>query len=146
MVEWIGLSRAAVWWIVIASAVMLFAALVAVPLLVVRIPTDYFAHPHRSDAAWIRKHPWLRLVWLIAKNALGCALLVLGALMLVLPGQGLLTLLIAVALLDFPGKFRLQRWVVTRRGVTESISWIRKKAGRDPLAFGRATTSESRRP
>jgi hypothetical protein len=66
--------------------------------------------------------------------------------MLVLPGQGLLTLLIAVALLDFPGKFRLQRWVATRRGVIDSINWIRKKAGRDPLVFGPATTSESRRP
>jgi len=106
-----------------------------VPLLVVRIPADYFAHPRRSGAAWNRKRPWFRWVWLVAKNALGGALLVAGALMLVLPGQGLLTLLIAVALLDFPGKFRLQRWVATRRGVIDSINWIRKKAGKEPLTL-----------
>ena len=145
MLEWIGLSHAAVLWIMTASAVMLFVALIVVPLVIVRIPADYFAPPHRSRVAWPRGRRWLRSVWLVAKNLLGCAFLLLGGLMLVLPGQGLLTLLLAAALLDFPGKFRLQRWIVTRRGVTESITWIRKKAGRDPLVFGRKTTSEFRR-
>ncbi len=135
MLEWIGLSKAAGWWIVIASAVMLFGAMVAVPWLVIRIPADYFAHPHRADSEWIRKRPVFRLIWVIAKNMLGGAFFILGVLMLVLPGQGLLTLLIAVALLDFPGKFRLQRWVVTRRGVIDSIDWIRKRAGKEPLVF-----------
>ena len=55
--------------------------------------------------------------------------------MLVLPGQGILTILVGFTLLDFPGKFRLQRWIVTRRGVLESINWVRKKAGREPLAL-----------
>jgi len=133
MLEWIGLSRTAAVWIAVVSTGMLIAALIAVPLLIVRIPADYFAHPRRAGAVWKRKHPWFRWVWLVAKNALGGALFVTGVLMLVLPGQGLLTLLIAVALLDFPGKFRLQRWVATRRGVIDSINWIRKKAGKQPL-------------
>jgi len=137
MLEWIGLNKAAAWWIVIASMATLFLALVAVPLLIVRIPADYFAYPDRSGSEWIRKRPWFRLAWLIAKNGLGSAFLVLGALMLFLPGQGLLTLLIAVALLDFPGKFRLQRWVATRRGVLASINWIRTRAGRPPLVLDR---------
>lgn len=137
MLEWIGLGSSAAWWILIASAVMLFAALIAVPLLVVRIPTDYFAYPRRSDAERIRKRPWFRLVWLIAKNVLGSAFFLLGSLMVVLPGQGLLTLVIAITLLDFPGKLRLQRWVVTRRGVIDSINWIRRKAGKAPLIFDR---------
>jgi hypothetical protein len=136
MLEWIGLGSAAGWWIVIASAAMLFAALIAIPLAIVRIPIDYFAHPRRSDVEWPRRRPWFRWAWLIAKNVLGCALFVLGSLMLVLPGQGLLTLLIAITLLDFPGKFRVQRWVATRRGVSHSINWIRAKAGKDPLVWG----------
>ncbi len=137
MLEWIGLDETAAWWILIASAVMIFAALVAVPLLVVQIPVDYFAHPHRAGAERPRRRSWLRLVELIVKNLFGCAFFVLGALMLVVPGQGLLTLLIAVTLLDFPGKFRLQRWVVTRRGVIDSINWIRRKAGKGPLILDR---------
>lgn len=137
MLERIGLSSAAGWWIAVASAAMLFATLIAVPLVVVRIPVDYFAHPRRSDVEWPRGRPWFRLVWLIAKNVLGCALFVFGSLMLVLPGQGLLTLLIAIALLDFPGKYRLQRWVVMRNGVIRSINWIRTKADKDPLVLDR---------
>lgn len=137
MLEWIGLSKAAAWWIVIASMATLFLALVAVPVIVIWIPADYFAYPHRSGAEWIQKWPWFRLAWFIAKNALGSAFFVLGVLMLFLPGQGLLTLLIAVALLDFPGKFRLQRWVATRRGVLTAINWIRTKAGRPPLVLDR---------
>ena len=137
MLEWIGLSKAAAWWIVIASTVTLFLSLVAVPVLVIRMPANYFAHPDRSGSEWIRKRPWFRMAWLIAKNALGSAFFVLGVLMLLLPGQGLLTLLIAVALLDFPGKFRLQQWVATRRGVLASINWIRTKAGRPPLVLDR---------
>jgi len=135
MLEWIGLSQTAAVWIATVSTGMLIAALIAVPILVVRIPADYFTHPRRAGAVWNRKNPWFRWVWLVAKNALGAALLVVGALMLVLPGQGLLTLLIAIALLDFPGKFRLQRWVAARRGVIDSINWIRRKAGKEPLAL-----------
>jgi len=137
MLEWIGLDKTTAWWIVIASAVTIFAALVAVPPLVVRIPADYFAHPRRSRVEWPRRRSWLRLVGLIVKNLFGCAFFILGALMLVLPGQGLLTLLIAITLLDFPGKFRLQQWLVTRRGVINSINWMRRKAGKGPLVLDR---------
>ena len=135
MLEWIGLPKEAVWWIVIASACMFGLALIAVPPLVIRIPADYFAHPHRSGAEYPRKYWWFRLIWLILKNLLGIGFLFFGALMLVLPGQGILTILIGIALLDFPGKFRLQRWVVSRRGVLDSINWVRKRRGKDPLVL-----------
>ena len=36
-------------------------------------------------------------------------------------------------LLDFPGKYRLQRWVVTRKGVMGTVNWIRCQQGADPL-------------
>lgn len=136
MLEWIGLSSAAVWWIVIASACMFGLALIAVPLFVIRIPADYFAHLHRSDAEYPRRHAWFRWIWLIAKNVVGVAFLFFGVLMLVLPGQGILTILIGMPLIDFPGKFRLQRWVVSSRGVLESFNWIREKAGKPPLMLG----------
>ena len=135
MLERIGLGNAAVWWITIGSAATLFAASIAVPMWVVRIPADYFARARCSGAEKVRRYHGLQLVWLIAKNALGLAFFVLGALMLVLPGQGLLTLLIAAALLDFPGKFRLERWVISRRGVMHSLNWIRRKAGQDPFVL-----------
>ena len=135
MLEWIGLTPTAAWWIAIASAVMFVSGIFAVPWFVMRIPADYFAHPDRNDAVYPRKYAWFRWIWLTGKNILGIGFLFLGALMLVLPGQGILTIVIAFMLLDFPGKFRLQRWIVSRKGVLDSINWVRKRWGRDPLAL-----------
>jgi len=137
MLEWIGLSSAVVWWIVIVSAAMFVLALIAVPLLVIRIPADYFAHSHRSDADYRQRHPWVRWIWLILKNVLGVAFLFFGVLTLVLPGQGILTILIGITLLDFPGKFRLQRRIVSAKGVLDSINWVRNRAGQPSLVLDR---------
>ena len=137
MLERIGLPAATAWWLLIASAAMFVLTLLAVPVLVVRIPSDYFADSDRSGSSYSPRFPWVRWIWLIIKNVLGVGFLFLGALMLVLPGQGILTILIGIMLLDFPGKFRLQRWVVSRKGVLDSINWIRKKRGREPLVLDR---------
>jgi len=136
MLERIGLGETATWWILLASAATLVGAFLLVPLVVVRLPADYFVRPRRA-ASCASGRRLLRLGGTIAKNAIGLALLALGALLLVLPGQGLLTIVLAVTLLDFPGKFRLQRWMATRRGVAASIRWIRAKAGKDPLVLDR---------
>ena len=70
---------------------------------------------------------------MIGKNALGFILVVAGIIMLVLPGQGVFTILIGIMLLNFPGKYRLERWIVARRPVLRSINWLRRRAGRAPL-------------
>lgn len=124
-------------WIIIASAAMFGLTLLAVPVLVVRIPADYFADSDRSGSSYSPRFPWIRWIWLIVKNAMGVCFLILGLLMLVLPGQGILTILIGITLLDFPGKFKLQRWVVTRKGVLDSINWVRRKREREPLILER---------
>ena len=131
----LGIPSAVGWWMLVASAVMFGAAVLAVPYLVTRLPVDYFAHPHRAGASYPRRYRWLRWLWLIAKNILGAVFLFFGVLMLLLPGQGILTILFAFALLDFPGKFRMQRWVVMRKGVLESINWIRARADKPPLVL-----------
>jgi hypothetical protein len=70
---------------------------------------------------------------LVAKNLLGIVLLVAGVLMLVAPGQGLLTIAMGIVLIDFPGKFRLERWVVTRPNVWRTLNWLRRRARRPEL-------------
>lgn len=133
MLEWIGLPNEAVWWIVIVSVAVFVLALIAVPLLVIRVPADY-----------PRKRPWFRWIWLILKNVLGSGFVFLGVVMLVLPGQGILTILIGITLLDFPGKFKLQRWVVSRRGVLDSINWVRSRSGKEPLVYCTRRTPAAR--
>jgi hypothetical protein len=40
-----------------------------------------------------------------------------GAAMMVLPGPGVVALMIGVAMADFPGKKRLLKWLLTRPGL-----------------------------
>lgn len=121
------------YWLTAASVVMFLATLVVVPALIVRIPHDYFAQEKRPPSIWADRHTMVRLTLAIGKNALGCVFIATGAAMLVLPGQGLLTLLLGFLMLDFPGKYRLEKWLFSRRRLRAGINWLRKRAGREPL-------------
>jgi hypothetical protein len=67
------------------------------------------------------------------KNAVGSVLVIAGILMLVLPGQGILTLFVGLTLVDFPGKRRLELWLIRKRPVLHAVGWIRSKSGRPAL-------------
>jgi len=58
-----------------------------------------------------------------------------GIVMLVLPGQGILTIVIGLMLSNFPGKYRLERWLVMRPRVLRTINWLRQRSKRNPLLF-----------
>jgi hypothetical protein len=64
---------------------------------------------------------------------LGAVFLLAGLAMLFTPGQGLLTILMGIMLLNFPGKQRLELAIVRRPAVLKSINWVRGRAGRPPL-------------
>jgi len=55
--------------------------------------------------------------------------LLAGTAMLFLPGQGILTIILGVALMSFPGKYRLLFTLTTRPSVQHSLDWIRTKTG-----------------
>ena len=65
----------------------------------------------------------------------GIVLLICGIAMLVLPGQGLLTILIGLSLLPFPGKNKLEQNLLARKSVQSSLNWIRIKANKEPFIF-----------
>lgn len=76
---------------------------------------------------------WIMLGRRIAKNLLGALLLLFGLLMLVTPGQGILMILVALMMLEYPHKCRFERWLVSRKRVGSGINWLRNKAGAPPL-------------
>lgn len=133
MIKWIQSHRATIWWVAGASILVFIASLIIVPLLIVRIPSDHFAHKTRRPTPRVGRRSPLRWALIVGKNLLGCVLVFAGLAMLFLPGQGLVTILIGIALLDFPGKYRLERWVVSRGAVLRSINRLRQRAGRPPL-------------
>jgi hypothetical protein len=132
---WLDNHAGVIGWLVAGSAILFLASLVVLPLIVVRIPQDYFTHTRRPRPTWIPKHGLLRIMALVLKNLGGVVLIVAGMAMLVLPGQGLLTVLVGVLLIDFPGKYRLERWLVSRGHTLRGINWLRRRANREPLVI-----------
>lgn len=124
-----------VWWMVAASIVAFVATLVGVPWFIVRIPADYFTGPAGQRKPFGGRHPALALLVLIGKNLLGYVFIVAGILMLLLPGQGVLTIVVGLMLISFPGKRALENWLITRAPVLRSINWLRRCAGKPPLIF-----------
>ncbi len=115
-------------WLLAATIFMFLASIVLIPWLLVRIPADYFTRQTRPAG-----YRMMRLMGLVIKNLIGCLLLLLGFVMLFIPGQGLLTLFAGLLLINFPGKRRLELWLIRRSGVRKTIAWLRNKAGREPL-------------
>jgi hypothetical protein len=119
-------------WATPVSLLTLLATVLLLPILVARLPQDYFYREHRQPRPHTG-HWLLRLALMIVKNLLGTVLLVAGLAMIVLPGPGVVTVLAAFALLDLPGKYHLERWLVSRPQVRAAITLMRERAGQPPL-------------
>src|SRR4051812_40088323 len=98
-----------------------------------RLPADYFVNPDAQRP--IDRHPVLKVLAVATRNAIGYFLIALGAVLSLpgVPGQGLLTILMGVMLIDFPGKHRFQWWLVTRRPILIAVNRLRARAGQPPF-------------
>jgi Putative transmembrane protein (PGPGW) len=141
MPDWIPFSNATLWWMGILSVVTFVGSLIALPFLVARIPADYFVRDWQGHTARRIQHPVLRLIGLVCKNLLGLAFVLAGVAMLVLPGQGILTILIGLSLMNFPGKRALERRIVQQPTILQAINWMRHKAGQPPLNVSQSDTT-----
>ncbi len=111
-------------------------SLAIVSFIMVRIPSDYF-HKDRPRDQWSDRHPAVRFLGVLAKNILGVVLVVLGVLMSLpgVPGQGILTILLGIMLLDFPGKRTLEHKLVSRPQVLKTINKLRHRFGKPALVL-----------
>jgi len=133
MLGWMQSHEVLLGWLSAVSVLMFVGSISLIPWLVIRIPADYFIRQRHYADHWKPRHPLLRIVFLVTKNFFGGVLLLAGVVMLVTPGQGILTILVGLLFLDFPGKFALERRFVQIRPVRAAIAWMRAKAGRPPL-------------
>jgi len=114
----------------ILSGISIAIALTVGARLLVRLPADYFMHGRRERESGV---PLVKVGVPVMRNLLGGLFVVGGVLMLVLPGQGLLTLLAGLVLMDFPGKLACERWLVRMPQVRVTLDWLRRRAGQPPL-------------
>lgn len=142
MPEWLSSRLPADWtgWHVTMVAVAFgvgsaVVSLFAVGWALARVPPDYFVNP-AARARTHRRHPVVHALVVVGRNLLGLFLIALGVVLSLpgVPGQGALTVLMGVMLVDFPGKVRAERWLVTRRAVWAAVNKLRAKFGQPPLA------------
>ena len=128
------MSGRSIMWLIVFSVVTFVTSIAVTILVLIKLPDTYFKASHGREF-WVERHPVLRWGGLIVKNLLGAFLVLLGVLMSLpgVPGQGVLTILLGVMLLDFPGKRRLELKLVSRPKVLHTINRIRRRFDRSPL-------------
>lgn len=118
-------------------AVTLLASLAVAAYVLVRMPPDYLQSPENAPF-WPGRPAWQRTMARVGKNLLGVLLVATGVVLSLpgVPGQGILTILIGIMLLDIPGKRRVERRIIGNRRVLSSVNRLRARFGRAPLEVG----------
>ena len=117
-----------------ASSILIFIiSIFGISWFVAQIPEDYFLSSKRKPSKWKEHKPLLRMMVLFGKNIIGFSLIIGGLLMLVLPGQGLLTIVTGLLLINYPGKYKLEQKLVAMPSIFRALNWIRVKANKPPL-------------
>ncbi|HEV2802916.1 MAG TPA: hypothetical protein VGW12_20795 [Pyrinomonadaceae bacterium] len=146
MLDWLkelpntlGLTGQNMIWVLVFSVVTFVLSIAVTVVVLVKLPDTYFKAEHGREF-WVERHPVLRWAGLVLKNLLGLVLVLFGVVMSLpgVPGQGVLTILLGIMLLDFPGKRRLELKLVSRPKVLSTINRIRARFERPPLQLDEA--------
>jgi hypothetical protein len=131
LVLWLEAHETLLGWLGIFSLMMFIGTLIAIPMIIVVLPEDVLS---REDEIVSRLllNVWYFPYWVL-KNAFGVVFILAGVAMLVLPGQGLLTILIGLILVTFPGKKKLIRRILGRRRVLKAMNALRRRFNKRPI-------------
>ncbi|MBC8031834.1 MAG: hypothetical protein H7Z16_17255 [Pyrinomonadaceae bacterium] len=110
--------------------------LIIVSIILVKIPATYFQKNH-SREFWKDSSPAIRLLGVVIKNGLGVLLVALGIVLSLpgVPGQGILTILLGIMLLDFPGRRKLETKLLSRPAILKTINKLRHRFGKPALVL-----------
>jgi hypothetical protein len=131
--DWISSHEALVWWTGSLSMGLFIASVILLPILLVRLPGDYLSKDRSGGNPGHLKRTPRGLLYRIARNLLGGLFVLAGIVMLVIPGQGVICIVIGLVLMDFPQKQAFLRRVVARKHVLRTINRMRSRFSRPPL-------------
>jgi small-conductance mechanosensitive channel len=141
MIEWLTqtlLSWGLTWRDVLIGVVLFVVSfagsLALVSMVLVKLPATYFQPAHERSFLENQRRA-VRWSGMVLKNVVGFVVVLLGILMSIpgVPGQGILTILLGIMLLDFPGKRRLEYKLVSRPRVLQTINQLRRRFDKPPL-------------
>jgi len=131
-----------------AVAVYLVSTIVGLAIggyVLVKLPPTYVRDPV-TQHYWGDRHPALRCGAAALRNTLGAVLLVIGVILALpgAPGPGMLTIFVAVLLLDFPRKVRIVRWLLSRELILTTVNRLRARFTVPPLTTEREHDQSTR--
>ena len=135
IISWSSMNSDLLFLLGSLSIFILIISVFMMVLIISFLPEDYFKSENRNLISSVQnsRYPLLKLLVLITKNFFGILLLLSGVLMLVLPGQGILTIITGLVFIDYPGKYKFERKLLKQKGVINSINWIRSRLSKPPL-------------
>ena len=135
IISWSSMNSDLLFLLGSLSIFILIISVFMMVLIISFLPEDYFKSENRNLISSVQnsRYPLLKLLVLITKNFFGILLLRSGILMLVLPGQGILTIITGLVFMDYPGKYKFERKLLRQKGVINSINWIRSRLSKPPL-------------
>jgi hypothetical protein len=122
-------------WLALALSVGLgVVSLVLAGAVVVTWPPDRFK-PGAQTKFMEEHHTAVRVLAHFGKNVAGVVLFFIGVILALpgVPGQGVLTMIIGLTLVDFPGKLGLERRLVSRPFVRRQLNALRHRFHRPAL-------------
>lgn len=135
IISWSSINSDLLFLLGSLSIFILIISVFMMVLIISFLPEDYFKSENRNLISSVQnsRYPLLKLLVLITKNFFGVLLLLSGILMLVLPGQGILTIITGLVFMDYPGKYKFERKLLRQKGVINSINWIRSRLSKPSL-------------
>ena len=112
----------------VVRAAILVSAWVGVSVLatltarrtLLRLPSNTLHYGHRRKVAW-------------HENAFGLVLIGVGIVLLFLPGPGTVLIVAGLLACDFPGRYKVLRWMLGRPRVLTGVNAFRIRHGKIPL-------------
>ncbi len=129
--EFVSSYKVYILWLATISLFVFIFSLISIKWLVALIPTNYFIKKNMVKSK--KSYSFIWLISVIVKNLIGYTLILGGLLMLVLPGQGLFTILMGLVLSNYPGKYNIERKFISIPSVLRTVNWLRKKSNKPPL-------------
>ena len=112
----------------------LLLSFLAIGIVLVKIPANYFSSHYKQD--FLPDSHWsVRWGAVIVKNILGLFLILLGIVLSLpgVPGQGVLTILLGLIMIDIPGKRPIEARIIKRPTVLAAANNLRERYGKPPL-------------
>ncbi len=119
----------------IFSLLFSIASLFIISWIIAALPADYFLMRVESAKDGERELPLFYDLYIVLKNIVGVLLVGIGIVLLLLPGEGILTIIIGLMMIDFPGKKVWIKKLLNYQSVRKVLNYIRFKAQKDAFLF-----------